>query len=33
VHTPVMDGGPCSHCDLEWPCPQVRLAYRLREGF
>jgi hypothetical protein len=33
LHTPVTDGGLCRQCSLEWPCPQARLAYRLREGF
>ncbi len=33
LHTPVKDDGLCRQCSLEWPCPQVRLAYRLREGF
>jgi hypothetical protein len=33
LHTPMTDGGPCNRCGLDWPCPQVRLAYRLREGF
>lgn len=23
----------CGQCGLSWPCPQVLLAFRLREGF
>ena len=23
----------CAQCGEAWPCPQVRLAFRLREGF
>lgn len=26
-------GGWCAMCDVEWPCPHLRLAFRLREGF
>lgn len=33
LHAPVTDGGICGQCSQDWPCPQVRLAYRLREGF
>jgi hypothetical protein len=33
LHTPISASGLCRQCSLEWPCPQVRLAYRLREGF
>ena len=33
LHTPVADDGICRQCALEWPCPQARLAYRLREAF
>jgi hypothetical protein len=25
--------GWCVACGQDWPCPQVRLAYRIREGF
>jgi hypothetical protein len=33
LHVPVIGDGICGQCGLEWPCPQMRLAYRLREGF
>jgi hypothetical protein len=33
LHTPITDNGICRQCSLDWPCPQVRLAYRLREAF
>jgi hypothetical protein len=33
LHAPVTYDGICGQCGLEWPCPQMRLAYRLREGF
>jgi hypothetical protein len=23
----------CGQCGRAWPCPQIKLAYRLREGF
>lgn len=26
-------GARCTQCEQPWPCPQLRLAYRLREGF
>jgi len=32
LHIPLPDED-CACCDAPWPCPQVRLAYRLREGF
>jgi len=32
LHTPV-PSVHCSSCFQPWPCEQVRLAYRLREGF
>lgn len=32
LHTPSADRA-CSCCGRTWPCQQVRLAYRLREGF
>jgi hypothetical protein len=32
LHTPTTDAD-CFTCVLPWPCEQVRLAYRLREGF
>jgi hypothetical protein len=32
LHTPVA-GVHCASCSQPWPCEQVRLAYRLREGF
>jgi hypothetical protein len=33
LHAPVACDGICGQCGLDWPCPQMRLAYRLREGF
>ncbi len=33
LHTPITNDGTCGQCGQAWPCPQVRLAYRLREGF
>jgi len=33
LHEPVTDGSICGQCAEAWPCPQVRLAFRLREGF
>jgi hypothetical protein len=33
LHRPLADDGPCGQCSHAWPCEQVRLAYRLREGF
>jgi hypothetical protein len=33
LHVPVTAGGICGQCGQAWPCPQVRLAFRLREGF
>jgi len=32
LHVPEPDGW-CQTCGHDWPCQQVRLAYRLREGF
>lgn len=33
THVPDEDSRECQSCRHPWPCPQVRLAYRLREGF
>jgi hypothetical protein len=33
LHIPVTQGSVCGQCADNWPCSQVRLAYRLREGF
>jgi hypothetical protein len=33
LHTPVTCDGICGQCAESWPCPQVCLAYRLREAF
>ncbi|WP_216213047.1 hypothetical protein [Amycolatopsis aidingensis] len=33
LHGPLPRTGLCESCGLAWPCPQVRLAFRLREGF
>ena len=33
LHQPVTAGERCGQCGMDWPCPQVRLAFRLREGF
>lgn len=33
LHQPTAAGSACGQCGAQWPCPQVRLAYRLREGF
>lgn len=33
LHRPVTGDGPCGQCGDSWPCEQVRLAFRLREGF
>jgi hypothetical protein len=32
LHTPELHGW-CVSCGQGWPCPQVCLAYRIREGF
>lgn len=32
LHVPTLEGW-CVTCGHDWPCQQVRLAYRLREGF
>lgn len=32
-HTPVAVGNWCNACGALWPCTEVRLAFRLREGF
>jgi len=33
LHAPVTYDGICGQCGQDWPCPQMRLACRLREGF
>jgi hypothetical protein len=33
LHVPITAGDICGQCGTVWPCPQVRLAFRLREGF
>jgi hypothetical protein len=33
LHVPATTEGICGQCGVAWPCPQVRLAFRLREGF
>jgi hypothetical protein len=33
LHTPTSTGARCTQCAQTWPCPQVRLAFRLREAF
>jgi hypothetical protein len=33
LHAPMTDGSISGQCAEDWPCEQVRLAYRLREGF
>jgi hypothetical protein len=33
LHTPIGQWPACACCGQRWPCGQVRLAYRLREGF
>ena len=32
-HGPAASTGRCAACGTDWPCPTVRLAYRLREAF
>lgn len=32
LHIPAVEG-QCETCGQHWPCEQVRLAFRLREGF
>lgn len=32
-HVPYPKTAVCLHCNVAWPCPEARLAYRLREGF
>jgi hypothetical protein len=32
LHTPELHGW-CMSCGQDWPCPQVCLAYRIREWF
>ncbi|MBB4910588.1 hypothetical protein [Actinophytocola algeriensis] len=32
LHQPATDWS-CQTCEQSWPCDQVRLAFRLREGF
>lgn len=33
LHTPTGHSPVCATCGEKWPCCQVRLAYRIREGF
>lgn len=33
LHVPARRTCRCCQCDESWPCDQVRLAYRLREGW
>jgi hypothetical protein len=33
LHQPTAEVGTCGQCGEQWPCEQVRLAYRLREAF
>ncbi|GDY29149.1 hypothetical protein [Gandjariella thermophila] len=33
LHAPVSRTDACGQCGQPWPCPQVRLACRLRDGF
>lgn len=33
LHRSLTIGDLCEQCGLPWPCPQVCLAFRLREGF
>jgi hypothetical protein len=33
LHVPSARSEKCACCDRNWPCEQVRLAFRLREGF
>ena len=33
LHQPTNCQNACKQCTETWPCPQVRLAYRLREAF
>jgi hypothetical protein len=33
LHVPSVRSEECACCDRNWPCEQVRLAFRLREGF
>jgi hypothetical protein len=33
LHTPDDHAPECACCGQAWPCDQVRLAFRLREGF
>ncbi|MGH3624840.1 MAG: hypothetical protein ACRDQ5_24130 [Sciscionella sp.] len=32
-HGPAASTNCCAACGTEWPCPTVRLAFRLREAF
>jgi hypothetical protein len=32
-HVPYPKSHICLQCQVPWPCAEVRLAYRLREGF
>lgn len=33
IHQPTAGSDTCGECADVWPCPQVRLAFRLREAF
>ncbi|GAA4549989.1 hypothetical protein [Amycolatopsis samaneae] len=33
LHAAALTGLACRWCGEDWPCPDVRLAWRLREGF
>lgn len=33
IHQPAAGSDTCGECAEAWPCPQVRLAFRLREAF
>ena len=33
LHVPLAAGDSCGQCGEAWPCPRVRLAFRMREGF
>jgi hypothetical protein len=32
-HVPYPGSTNCIRCNVPWPCDQILLAYRLREGF
>lgn len=33
LHIPYKAANICIQCHTQWPCEEVRLAFRLREGF